>query len=187
MKISGLSKNSHGFWQYRPSRKGLPKGCPSPKAISLGTKDEDEAILKFSELRQQQPLSATQPLSAWILAYCHAQKTSRKHRRRTAKDVERDLKAMLLYVGNVDPATITTQHMMEWHSTLSAGERSNSTVHRYLRYARAFFSWLIEQNVIRKNPASKLKIAPPSQSRRDRFCSAEIGRASCRERVSSPV
>lgn len=171
MKIHGLSKNSHGVWWYRPSAKGLPKGSPRPKPISLGTKDEGEAILKFGELRRLEPLDGSQPLKAWVAAYCHAMKASRKHRERTATDVAHDLAAMVTFFGNIDPATLTTQHMMRWHSHLSTGDRSNSTVHRYLRYARAFCGWLVDQNVIRKNPASKLKIAPPSQSRRDLFCS----------------
>ena len=172
MKISGLSKNSHGFWQYRPSRKGLPKGAPAPKAIPLGTKDEDEAILKYSEVRRQEPLNGGQPLKQWIDAYLHAMSQSRKHRSRTAADVTRDLGVMLEFFSNADPAEISAQDMMRWHAHLSAGKRSNSTVHRYFRYARAFFNWLMEQNVVRKNPASKLKIPRPSQSRRDRFCTA---------------
>jgi len=168
-KIRGFSRNSKGYWMYQPSGKGLGK---RPKAISLGTKDEDEALAKLIAARGVDFQRDRRGLGDWIDSYLVERRDGGHYRPRTLDGVSHSLSLLLSFFGNRDPVLIDRGDALDWFETLTAG-RSLATAHRDIRYARAFFSWLIDRKAITLNPFSRLHLPTPSQSRRDQFCSEE--------------
>lgn len=173
MKIKGLTRNAHGLWWYRPSAKGLPKGTPQPKAINLGTRDEDEAISELMKVRDLRRVDV-RTLKEWAGVYRNAMEREKRHRAVTARQVKKALDDLGQFYGSRDVALFTDGHAAEWRGALTKAKLSESTIFLYLRYARAFFSWLASKPVkaIKENPLGKMK-SPPARSRRDRFCTTE--------------
>lgn len=172
VKIKGLSLTTHGFWRFLPSSQGLPKGAPRPKPVLLGTKDRDEAIRQVMDLRG---LSAGEGrgLKEWSAIYREEMLRTGKHRATTATGVKVALSALVEFAGNRNPRWLTRERARDFHAFVQGPTRSPATTHRYIRYARAFFSWLVERRQARENPFLKMKLPAPAQSRRDRFCTAE--------------
>jgi len=171
VKIKGLSLGSHGYWRFIPSSKGLPKGSPRPAPVALGTKDRDDAIRKVLEL--QGIRRDSRGIREWASVYRAAAVARGAHRKATAEQVESVLRTLVDYMGNVDPVVVTREKALVWHESLKSPKRSMATTHRYIRYSRAFFSWMVEQDLIARNPFSRLRLPKPKQSKRDRFCTRE--------------
>ena len=171
VKIKGLSLSSHGYWRFIPSSKGLPKGTPRPAPVLLGTKDLDEAIRKVLEIQGLRRDS--RGIKEWAAVYRAAAVAKGSHRRITSDQVAAVLDALVAYMGNVDPVFVTRDKALEWHESLKSPNRSLATTHRYVRYSRAFFSWLADRKIVAENPFARLRLPAPRQSKRDRFCTAE--------------
>ncbi|MBP7949007.1 MAG: site-specific integrase [Verrucomicrobiales bacterium] len=171
MKIQGLGKNSHGLYWFRPSRKGLPAGT-RPKPINLGTRDEDEAIAKVLDLRNQGTLAPAgqQTIQQLVDAYMAAKTASRKHRQKTTQSMKQRLHHFAKWFAGRAVRELTRADIQRWYAGCANGRRSNSTLHQFYRYVRAFLNWLVEMRIIRENPASRLAVPAPSQSRRELFC-----------------
>lgn len=103
-------------------------------------------------------------------AYLAEKVAAGRHRPKTTYDARRRLNAFADWCGNRDVAGLTRADLVRWFAQLDSGRRSAATRHQCMRYVRAFFAWLVELRVLRENPASRMSIPAPSQSRRDIFC-----------------
>lgn len=171
--IQGLyRRNKDGVWRYRPSSKGLPPGSPRPAMISLGTKDESEAMTELVRLRGLEMVAGrpdARMLREWVSIYLDERRRVGRHQKETSKQMEASLKAMSDFFGNCYPDRVDRPRVMAWYASLQEG-RTHGTVHRYMRYARAFFYWLVERKAVSDNPAAKLRLPVVVQSKRDKFC-----------------
>ena len=175
MKIPGLTQNKQGYWRFQPSSKGLPKGSPRPSEIWLGTMDEDEALAKVIDIRGaefQQRKGAR--LAEWVDAYLEGRRSGGHYRPSTMQIATLYLQNYLVphFGASKAPESITRADALRWFDKLTEG-RSLSTAHAYIRYARSFYSWMIEQGEVKENPFSNLKLPTPAASRREKFCSLE--------------
>lgn len=86
--------------------------------------------------------------------------------------------ALLRYVGDVDIATITTDDLRAWTAHLrerssrfddhpyresEAGGLTQDSYRNFIRSARQFFKWLVEEGHLTKSPAERLAVPPPSR------------------------
>jgi len=172
-EIKGLYRTKNGDWRFQPSSKGLPKGAPRPAVICLETKDENAAISALMKLRGLD-LAAGRPdsrrISEWAGIYLEERTRFGRHQPQTTRQMETALQAFADYLGNPFPDKVRKPDVMAFYAQLQ-GARTHGTVHRYLRYVRALFFWLIDQRVVGENPAARLRLPVVVQSRRDQFCS----------------
>jgi site-specific recombinase XerD len=85
---------------------------------------------------------------------------------------ERRLKALVLFLGDVDITTISIQDLRRWRVMLSErttryehhplrapqpGGLSAYTLHGYIRSCRHFFKWLVDEGALQRNPADRLE------------------------------
>ena len=84
------------------------------------------------------------------------------------------------FIGSKTPIkNITVHHLRNWRGTLSDrknryeshptrslvhGGLSRDTLHGYVRSARRFFTWLVEENLLSVNPSKRFEF-PPTQKR----------------------
>jgi integrase len=171
VKIKGLVSGSHGYWRFLPSSKGLPRGTPRPKAIALGTKVRDEAIKKVLEMGGID--NDRRGIKEWGEIYRQEKLRLGRHRKITSSGVKATLEELNDHFGNIDPTRITKAKATDWYHSLQKPSRTHATTHRYLRYARGFFSWMLNRKLVTENPFSKMGMKSVTQSKRDRFCTAE--------------
>ena len=147
MKIKGLYQKRE-FWYFQPSSKGLGK---QPKPIALKTKDFDEALQKVIDLKgidfQTQGRGIAESFEVYL--------ADRKKGNHYAPSVLPNVKNMVIkfvnFVGpNTTPESIGKGKAMDWYNDLSDGSRQAVSVKGYIRYARAFFTWLVDKEVIKE-------------------------------------
>jgi integrase len=177
-KINGLYQDTLGYWRYQPSRKGLPKGIKAAPAVSLGTKDQAEALRRLVQDRRlelAQVASGDVPvrrLGEWVRAYIEDRLRTGRYSVRTASQAQSRLELFTQFTGDADPSVVTRVQMMEFYGYLQI-DRTHATVHQCIRYVRALFYWLLEHQVVKGNPAARLRLPVVRQTRRDQFCTAE--------------
>lgn len=168
--IKGLYTDKFGYYIFQPSSKGLPAGSRRPKAISLGTKNESEALGKLVEIRGMQAGQGGETkLREWVAVYLEERMRVGRHSARTNRQMTQSLGRALEWFGDVTPRSITRADVMAFYAAMQDG-RTHGTVHQYLRYLRAVFFWLKERNAVVENPAAQLRLPVVRQTRRDRFC-----------------
>lgn len=138
----------------------------------LGTRDQDEAIRMVLQVRDLRT-DGDRGIREWAQVYADEMVRTGAHRQLTTSGVRRALTALCDWMGNRDVRTLTREGARDFHQSIQTPERSAATTHRYIRYTRAFFSWLMERRLASENPFSKMRIPAPRQSKRDRFCTAE--------------
>jgi integrase len=177
--IKGLYQDSAGYWRYQPSRKGLPKGVLPPAAVSLGTKDQAVAIAKLvKERRLESARVATgeapiRRLREWVRYYLDDRKRVGRHAVITSTQMAQRLAHAVDYFGDVNPATVTRAAVMGFYGKLNESGVTHATVHQQMRYLRSLFYWLLEREVVKENPAARLRLPVVRQTRRDGFCTRE--------------
>jgi len=157
---------------FQPSCKGLPS---RPRAVSLGTKDEAAALEKAVEMMGAgfADRADSQPVAVWAGVYVRDREDGGHYRPQTLRQVEHCLGVLVQTMGWKDPDEVTRAEAVGWFQAVGARGVSHSTAHRYVRYARAFFSWLEEREAVKANPFKGLHLPTPTQSRRDEFLTAE--------------
>ncbi len=111
---------------------------------------------------------ASKAIEAFLLSY-HGSKSPQ-----TIIWYERRLSALLLFLGDVEVATITISDLRRWRAGLferrtryenhpsgrrpEPGGLSAHTLHGYVRAARRFFRWLEEEELLDHNPARRLEL-----------------------------
>ena len=182
--IPGIYRRGRIYW-YKPSRKGLPRGAPAPKPMSLKTTDFEEAVETVLEMGRRGEVllpDSDRGLAYWLRAYLDNQERQKKHRPSTRKDYAKS-HALFIDAHGADfpPDSITRDHCLDWHAHLIES-RKPSTAHKHVRNMRATFTWLHEDvGLCRENPFARLKLRAPRASRREKFCTLEQRDAIIRE------
>ena len=177
--VKGLYQDSAGYWRFQPSRKGLPKGVRPPAAVSLGTKDQAVAIAKLVKDRRLELArvaageAPVRGLREWVRYYLDDRKRVGRHAAITSKQMGQRLASAVEYFGDVNPATVTRAAVMGYYGTLKESGVTHATVHQQMRYLRSLFYWLLEREVVKENPAARLKLPVVRQTRRDGFCTKD--------------
>lgn len=173
-KVSGLYQKPSGIYYWQPPRDKLSKSLKTAVAVSLKTRDYEKAISKLADIKRTNFAGYTSArISDLASRYVKEQRESRVFSKTTVQLYETTFKEMVAYFGDVKPQQLNRDDYAAFHRELLKGDRGEATAHRYIRNARAFYSWLIEKNLAFENPAKKLKLPSPTQTRRDRFCSRE--------------
>ena len=169
MKIKGLYKKRE-FWYFQPSSKGLKH---QPKPIALKTKDFDEALQKVIDLRGVNFQTSDRGLKDWVEIFLNQAEHGNHYAIATFKSMVLHLKKMCDHYGNnITPSSIDKTMAVSWYNEL-VQDVTKSTAHAYMRYARVFFNWLIDNDQKINNPFARMKIPSPTQTRRDEFLNAE--------------
>lgn len=96
---------------------------------------------------------ASRAIEAFLLSYRGSKSPA------TITWYERRLMALVTFLGDVDLAIITTERLREWRVSLcEPGRLSAYTLHGYIRAARHWFKWLLDEKLISINPAARLEL-----------------------------
>ena len=169
-KIKGIEQK-RGWYYYRPSKKGLKT---RPKTIALRTKDFDEALQKVIELKGVDFQSSGRSISEWFEIYLDDRERGNHYAPNVRYNVSKSVPKFFDFIGSTrKPESISKSDAMDWYNELNDGTRSASSAHGYIRYARAFFTWLLDKEIITVNPFARLKLPTPADTRRNEFLEPE--------------
>tara|TARA_B100000965_G_C19582274_1_gene754140 strand:- start:1249 stop:2328 length:1080 start_codon:yes stop_codon:yes gene_type:complete len=169
-KIKGIEQK-RGWYYYRPSQAGLDY---RPKAIALRTKDFDDALKKVIGLFGVDFQNQGKGIGQWFEAYINERKRGNHYAPSVLYNVRLMVGKFISFIGqNKDPKTVNKADAMDFYNDLNDGSRTASSAHAYIRYCRAFFTWLTDRDVIAVNPFSRLKLPTPAETRRAHFLEAD--------------
>ena len=161
-KIKGIEQK-RGWYYYRPSEAGL---SIRPKAIALRTKDFDEAIQKVIDLKGVNFQTQGRGIGEWFEVYLADRKKGNHYAPSVLPNVKNMVQKFIDFVGpNTTPESIGKGKAMDWYNDLSDGSRQAVSVKGYIRYARAFFTWLVDKEVIKVNPFARMKLPVDAATR----------------------
>lgn len=165
-RINGIYLRGNTFW-YRYSHQGYQY------RISLGTKDESEAIMKARQIIMTPELNPTDTLRREALAYIDFKRSKRLFTRRSADEKGRAILRFCDWVGKKEPARVTTKEVANWYHRLQK-DVSESTAQGYLMAVRGFFLWLIEERKsLRENPVERVKLDTLPKIAREVYCTRD--------------
>lgn len=168
-----------GWWYYQAP---TPKDAPRPKPVALKTQDEITAINAVTNMQWNGMILAaeTKDILAKVLPRYYAAKAS--HTKKTRHGREQILDAFMNRIGNPRVTDITKKTIIEWREKLattggtakSTRPVSTTTMTSYLIVVRAFFTWCVEERIIRLNPTLKMgKESTVRETRRQEFHTIE--------------
>lgn len=172
MKLKGLYPHTQTgiFYFQPPTLNGV-----RPKPISLGTKDENEAIEQYQALAGMADVTLTEgQLRGEMGRYVEIKHRSGFHSRRTHDELVRllgkfsDFAGVARKVSEIDQATIR-----RWKAELERDGASPSSVRTYLNRLRGFFTWAMEERMIRANPVKGIAVVRQMPTRAERYCTRE--------------
>lgn len=175
VKLPGLY-SKRGWWYFKPSRRGR---SDVPKPIALRTRDFNEAVRLVVERRGDFWEEGSAGLSGldlrvWVDRFLAARAAAGHYRQRVHYVVEIVLRTMLVpfFREGIKPSEVRRADALAWFESLCA-TRTHATAFGYLRYARAFWNWVIDQGGAKENPFARLRLPSPTQNRREKFCTVE--------------
>jgi integrase len=168
VKVKGLYLRGQVWW-FRPAQQNGLR--PSP--FSLDTADENTAVSKVMEMRQQpdfhSPATWAHEVKLYMDEALRLKRISASFaptRRMTLRNFGRDYKV-------TRPEAVTASLMQRYYDDqLDAGLKSN-TARGYVTSLRAFFKWLMAEGRLRANPALGVKMKRDVRFYHHRFCPKE--------------
>ena len=171
--IKGLYKNN-GIYYYSPSTQGLSKNTKRPNPISLKTKDFDEALQKVIDLKGIDFQTQGRGIAEWFEVYLADRKKGNHYAPSVLPNVTRMVKKFIEFVGpNTTPESIGKGNAMDWYNELNDGSREPISCQGYIRYTKAFFSWLLDKEIIKVNPFFRMKMPVAAATRIAEFWTAK--------------
>jgi integrase len=171
MKLRGLYRVERtGVWYYQPP---MSKGI-RPKAISLGTKDEAEAVKAYyAMLAQAEETFRRGSIRMEAARYVKAMRDSGKHRPATTEHSERVLGQLIDLVNNLPVDRITTGHLAEVKRQWQARGLTEATILSYFTRIAAFFGWAVREGLTKVDPVEGLHYERKVATKADHYCTKE--------------
>ena len=186
----GLHKDTKGYWRWQPPMK---KG-ERASAISLSTKDLEEAMVLYHEIKQDYELGLAKSKDTLQQAIDqYLQWHEREKRKKTSVRAKYLLpqfhkeicKLKKIKKGNSPKLkSITEDDLEEWINQLKGRTNlrdkksegrliTSGTVRTYSLIFQALFSWCVRKNKIKKNPFAGIEIPSNKRGKRIEFCTRE--------------
>jgi len=171
MKLRGLyRKTDSGIFYYQPP---MAKGV-RPKPISLGTKIEEEAVEAYYALLADANAAFKKGTLRMEAARFTAEKREAKiQRSNSSAETERIIGAVIDLLGNREVSSYTHEDIRRVHKAWLARGLSSATISGYLARLRGFFTWAVEERLIRENPVKGIKQPRDLPTRSERYCTKE--------------
>ncbi len=168
-----------GWWYYQAP---TPKDAPRPKPVALKTQDEITAINTVTDMQWNGMILAAESKDtlAEILPRYYAAKAG--HKKKTRQGRKQTLDAFMNLMGNPRVTDITKEKIIAWRVLLAAKGGTEKSTHGLattsmtsnLIVVRAFFTWCVEERIIRVNPTLKMgKESTVRETRRQEFHTLE--------------
>lgn len=139
----------HGKYVWQPPMRDGRRPAP----VHLSTSDFAEAVAEVARIREAEFIrQATEPMADLIAAFLRDKAAQGEHRGKvttqTARPgLDRLARFMACPVGHV-----TTEKVRAWKAAMLAEDLSRATIAGYMRYAQSFFSWLVRERKVSRNP-----------------------------------
>lgn len=168
MKVPGLYQK-RGYYYYQPPQTKLHR----QPAIALRTKVFSEAVARMAEIKNAQRFTTvSSPMASLVEEWLRVKAASRDHRDRTTRTAKPAMRRLLDHF-RCDPRSIDTPAVVRWKTEMFAAGLSRATVAGYMRYSQSFFSWLLEQGHIFRNPFTRDVFPESIPTRREHACTKE--------------
>lgn len=171
MKLRGLYRVERtGVWYYQPP---MSKGI-RPKAMSLGTKDEAEAVAAYyAMIAQAEEAFRRGSIRMEAARYVKQMRDQGKHRPATTEHSERILGQLVEMVGNATVDRITTAHLAEVKRQWQGRGLTEATILSYFTRVAAFFRWSIAEGLTKVDPVAGLHYEKRVATRSEKYCTKE--------------
>lgn len=171
MKLRGLYKVERtGVWYFQPP---MSKGI-RPKAISLGTKDEQEAVgAYYAMLAQVEEQFRRGSLRMESARYIAAKRNEAKHTPATTEHAERVLGQVIAILGNREVAAYRKPDMIALRDHWREKKLAPASIASYFTRIAAFFAWAVAERLTDENPVSDLDYQRNIPTRAERYCTKE--------------
>jgi integrase len=169
-RLSGVYVRGKRFW-YRYSHRGFQYRVP------LETEDEADAIAKALEIRANPELAQTNTLKHEIKSYLNYQVLEHRFTRNTRESREAVLLIWADAMAVTDPGKISAEMIQDWYQSLKRRKEdplTESSAQTYVNIVKGFFSHLVRQNKLRRNPAHDVELAPLRFNCRREFCDRDL-------------
>jgi len=161
----GIYKRGKVFW-FAKQIKG------ERSFISLGTKDEAEAIKRVSSIKTSGVLEAQETFDKEVARFIVAKKAMGKHTERSTKWFEDTLKQFSKHVQNRPCAKVGEKDVESFYMDLRT-RLAETTAKSYMGAIRSFFAWSVKARLRFDNPTKEIKSGRISQPARTIFASKE--------------
>lgn len=129
----------------------VPVETPPPKSAKDGT-----------HLSTQDLIQPEDPLRDAIEAFLLDQRSPHTQRA-YSKDLKRFIKFLLVRKQNYGAEPINRMTVIAYKDWLLVEKLQHTTVDRHLATLRSFFGWLVEEGLMEKNPAEKVRFLKPKR------------------------
>lgn len=125
------------------------------RRVSTKTRDEATAIRFANDILSKPEVEKAAAHVAEIRAYLAAQRKADRLSAQSA-GVRGDILPLFFeHAGKASIEQVTTGDVQRWYESLTVAEDTRQT---YVRWARAFFRWLVEHGRLRVNPCQGVKL-----------------------------
>lgn len=145
-----------------------------PKPINLRTKDQAEAIDAYYQARNESLEAFKRGTLRMEAARFLAEKRATKIQRAASADqTDRLVRVAIDILGNREVSTYTQDDIKKLHRKWMADGLSAATISTYMARLKSFFSWAIEERLIKVNPAQGISLPRDLPTRSERYCTKE--------------
>lgn len=171
MHLPGLYRMPHsGIYYYQPAQVNGVR----PKPINLRTKDEAEAIEAYYQAKNLALETFKKGTLRMEGARFIAEKRASKVQREASADqTERLLRVAIEKLGNREVSTYTQDDIKKLHRLWLAAGLSSATISTYLARLKSFFSWAVEERLIKINPVKGIAMPRDLPTRSERYCTKQ--------------
>lgn len=171
MKLKGLyQKTDSKIWYYQPP---MAKGV-RPKPISLGTKDEEEAVgLYYATVSDLEERFRRGSLRMEAARYIKDRTAEGAHSPASGENAERMLAMVVTMLGNRSVETYTAEDMKRLRDAWMERKLSAASIASYFGRIGGFFTWAVKEGLTKTNPVTGVAYNRRLPTRAERYCSKE--------------
>lgn len=166
MKIKGLYQK-RGWWYWNRMVRG------HRVYVALETQDQAEAIQRALKLKQRPQIIAGGRLENEVKRFIAQKLAHKEFSRFSAQNKTLTLLRFCREMGDVLPASITEANIRAWYKK-ECDRVVGSTAQGYLMAVRSFFNWMVQENLLAKNPTHAIRIEKWDYGHRVKFCEPEL-------------
>lgn len=171
MKLKGLyQKTDTGIWYYQPP---MVKGV-RPKAISLETKDAEEATEAYFRTAQNAHREfAAESVRMEAVRFLRAKLASGQHTPLTSEQSETVLEKFAALTNNPPIKAVRPSHLIAFRDEMSGRNLSPATIKSTMGRLSAFFTWAVREGLIDEHPARRVDMPRVLPTRTEKYCTKE--------------
>ena len=161
----GIHLKAGGYWLAGRMVRGVRR-----PHTSLQTKDLVEAIARAAKIRDAPELNPGVGLAGEVEAFLAAKLKAKTYARSTASSKKYTLGQFVAAMpAGTAPHLVSTERLQAYYDAILK-KHTSPTAHKALMDVRAFYRWMVEQKIVRENPALKVQLAPVPDSSRVLYC-----------------